>query len=142
MSYLEKLLEGVEVKWKALGEVCDFLNGFAFKSKLFKETGLPIVRITNIDGVNVDLTDVKYFDPKDYKTGNPLNYIIEKGDVLIAMSGATTGKIGYYDLNETAYLNQRVGKFTPINNVLNNRYLYHFLLTRNEFLYELAGGGA
>lgn len=142
MSYLDKLLEGVEVEWKPLGEICDFQNGFAFKSNLFKDSGLPIVRITNIDGVNVDLTDVKYFDSIDYNTGNPLSYSIEEGDVLIAMSGATTGKIGYYNLNKTAYLNQRVGKFIPKKIILNNRYLYHFLLTKADFIYVLAGGGA
>ena len=32
MSYMEKLLEGVEVEWKSLGEICNFKNGFAFKS--------------------------------------------------------------------------------------------------------------
>ena len=42
LNYLEKLLDGVEVEWKALGEVCDFKNGFAFKGSLFKEAGLPI----------------------------------------------------------------------------------------------------
>jgi type I restriction enzyme S subunit len=36
MSVLEKLLEGVEVEWKTLGEVCEFQNGFAFQSSLFK----------------------------------------------------------------------------------------------------------
>ena len=142
MSYLEKLLNGVEVEWKPLGEVCDFQNGFAFQSNLFKDSGLPIVRITNINGVNVDLSDVKYFSPDDYNSGNPLNYAIVKGDILIAMSGATTGKIGYYNLDEKAYLNQRVGKFIPNKELLNNRFLFHFLLTKNEFLYVLAGGGA
>jgi len=142
MKYLERLLDGVEVKWKPLGDMCDFQNGFAFKSNLFKDHGLPIVRITNIDGSNVDLIDVKYFDPIDYKSGNPLNYLIEKGDILIAMSGATTGKIGYYNLNEKAYINQRVGKFIPKKTILNTRYLYHFLRTKADFIYVLAGGGA
>lgn len=142
MNYLDKLLNGVGVEWKALGDVCDFQNGFAFKSNLFKDKGFPIVRITNIDGTDVDLIDVKYFDPIDYNSGNPLNYSIVKGDILIAMSGATTGKIGYYNLNEIAYLNQRVGKFIPNKTLVNNRYLYHFLLTKTEFMNVLAGGGA
>ncbi|MFZ7172349.1 restriction endonuclease subunit S [Avibacterium avium] len=141
--YRDKLLTfGDEVEWKTLGEVCDFQNGFAFKSSLFKESGLPIIRITNINGKTVDLSDLKYFDPNDYKKGNPLNYSIEKGDILIAMSGATTGKIGYYTHKETAYLNQRVGKFLPNKTVLDNKYLYHFLSSKTEFLYILAGGGA
>ncbi|MFH1653531.1 MAG: restriction endonuclease subunit S [Pseudomonadota bacterium] len=58
------------------------------------------------------------------------------------MSGATTGKIGYYDYESTAYLNQRVGKFIPNIELLNNRYLYHFLLSKVEEIYASAGGGA
>lgn len=124
-----------------MGEVCDFKNGFAFKSNLFRESGLSIVRITNINGSVVDMADVKYFDPSDYKE-NTQNYMIESGDILIAMSGATTGKIGCFNSNRTAYLNQRVGKFIPKSNVLNNRYLYHFLLSKTDAIYDLAGGGA
>jgi len=142
LPFLEKLLDGAGVEWKALGEVCDFKNGFAFKSSLFKETGHPIIRITNINGKNVNLSDVKFFNPLDYKKGNPLAYTIVKGDILIAMSGATTGKIGYYNINKTAFLNQRVGKFEPNKNILNTRYLYHLLLTKADFLYISAGGGA
>ena len=140
-SFMEKLLDGVEVEWKALGEVCDFKNGFAFKSSLFKEAGLPIVRITNVDGKNISLADVKYFDPSDYKE-NTASYEVNKGDILIAMSGATTGKIGFYAHENPAYLNQRVGKFLPKPKILNNRYLYHYLLSKVEQIYVIAGGGA
>ncbi len=141
LSFMEKLLDGAEVEWKALEEVCDFKNGFAFKSSLFKESGLPIVRITNVDGKNINLSDVKYFDPSDYKE-NTASYKVCKGDILIAMSGATTGKIGFYSHENPAYLNQRVGKFLPKLETLNNRYLYHYLLSKVEKIYVIAGGGA
>ena len=45
------------------------------------------------------------------KTSYLQNYKIEKNDILLAMSGATVGKVGYVDdvpLNK-AYINQRVG---------------------------------
>jgi type I restriction enzyme S subunit len=99
------------------------------------------VRITNVNGTSVDLADVKYFNPDDYKE-NTQNYIVNHGDILIAMSGATTGKIGYFDNSEVAYLNQRVGKFVPNSGLLDNRFLYHFLLSKTEAIYVLAGGGA
>ncbi|XPN79082.1 restriction endonuclease subunit S [Morganella morganii] len=140
-GYLEKLLDGAEVEWLPLGDICDFKNGFAFKSSLFKETGLPIVRITNIDGANVILDEVKYFSPKDYKE-NLSSFEVSRGDVLIAMSGATTGKVGLYENKTNCYLNQRVGKFIPNPKVLNNKYLYHFLLLNTDTIYILAGGGA
>ena len=141
MRYLEKLLDGAEVEWKPLREVCDFKNGFAFKSNLFKETGLPIVRITNIDGFNVNLDEVKYFSPNDYKE-DISSFEVSMGDIVIAMSGATTGKVGFYKNETRCYLNQRVGKFVPKRNLLNNKYLYHFLLLNTEAIYILAGGGA
>ena len=144
MSKLQELIrelcpEGVE--YKKLGEVCDFINGFAFKSSLFHENGDRIIRITNIDGTNVNIDDVKYFWKSEYK--NDLQqFMVQKGDILIAMSGATTGKIGYYSYDENSYLNQRVGKFVPIKEKLNARFLYHFLRSQTEYLYVLAGGGA
>ena len=139
--YIARLLQGAEVVWKPLGEVADFQNGFAFKSNLFRDHGEAIVRITNIDGKSVDLSDVKYFLISDYST-NMSPYKINKGDILIAMSGATTGKIGFYNYEYTSYLNQRVGKFIPKTHILNNRYLYHYLLSKVEEIYIIAGGGA
>ena len=139
--YITRLLQGASVEWKPLGEVVDFQNGFAFKNNLFRDDGEAIVRITNIDGKSVDLSDVKYFSISDYST-NMSPYKINKGDILIAMSGATTGKIGFYNYEYTSYLNQRVGKFIPKTNILNNRYLYHYLLSKVEDIYIIAGGGA
>lgn len=140
-TFLEKLLDGAEVEWKTLGDVCNFQNGFAFKSSLFKDNGSPIVRITNIDGGRVNLSDVKYFLMDDYNT-DMVAYEVHKDDILIAMSGATTGKIGFYNYEHTSYLNQRVGKFLPNTNILNNRYLYHYLLSKVEDIYIISGGGA
>ena len=129
------------VEWVKLGDVCEFRNGFAFKSNLFKEIGCPILRITNIADGYIDLSDVKYFDNKDYKEDLE-KYEVVKNDILVAMSGATTGKIGFYSNDNKAYLNQRVGKFLPNKEKLCNRFLYHFLLSKVDYIYQLAGGGA
>lgn len=129
------------VEFVKLGECCNFVNGFAFKSTKFKEKGDTIIRITNINGTGVDVNDVKYFDKSDYKA-NWQTFEIHKGDILIAMSGATTGKVGIYNNKTVAYLNQRVGKIVPDKSKLVNRFLYHILLSKTQFLYMLAGGGA
>ena len=140
-SIIEKLLKGAEVEWKPLGEVCKFKNGFAFKSSLFKEVGDPIVRITNIDGKIVNTDYVKYFQMKDYSE-DLTSYTVNKGDIIIAMSGATTGKLGLYNHEYTSYLNQRVGKFIPKQKILNNKYLYHYLQLKVNDIFAIAGGGA
>ncbi len=141
--FREKLLslDGVEgVEMKTLGEVCEFVNGFAFKSSLFRQSGSRIIRITNIDGVNINTNDSIYFDCNDYKE-DLSKYIIKEGDIAIAMSGATTGKIGRYIDNDYSYINQRVGLFKP-KKCLSVSFLYHFLLSKSYDIYLLAGGGA
>lgn len=127
------------VEMKKLGEVCNFQNGYAFKSNLFVKKGNPIVRITNIDGHNILMDDVKYFNFNDYKT-DLSSFIVNKNDILIALSGATTGKVGQYKSDKPIYINQRVGKFLPNKNQLDNQYLFHVLLMNKEKLFELASG--
>ncbi len=145
MHKIERLLQTLApkgVEFRKLGEVCDFQNGFTFQRKNFRNTGLPIIRISNIQNDRLLLDEVIYFSLNDYKGTNFEPFKITKGDILIAMSGATTGKIGILTFDTTLYLNQRVGKFKPNITKLNNKFLYYFLLTKINFLYSLAGGGA
>jgi len=125
---------------KKLGEVCDFQNGFAFKSKTFKARGIPIIRITNIQDEKLNLSKIVYIDPKDYEI-DLSRYEIGKGDLLIAMSGATTGKIGIHKTDEKLLLNQRVGKFSP-KPVLNKSFLFNFLSTKVEESLAISAGAA
>ncbi|ELJ5538594.1 restriction endonuclease subunit S [Campylobacter coli] len=115
---------------KKLGDIVKLKNGFAFKSNLFCDIGIPIIRIKNIQNENIVLDDLVFCNPNDYKN-NLDNYLIQKNDILIAMSGATTGKIGLYNLNNKAYLNQRVG-LLRINNDILRKYIFWFLYCNSE----------
>ena len=64
-----------------------------------------------------------------------------KGDLLIAMSGATTGKLGFNAEEKVYYLNQRVGKFMP-GKQLDPRFLYYFLSTKTEENLRISAGSA
>ena len=106
-------------------------GGFAFKSELFQKKGKPIVRISNIYNNLVDLNDLVYYDSAleiDKK------FYVNDSDLLIAMSGATTGKYGIYHNTYPAYLNQRVGKIIcKKDTILYYPYLYFlFGLTAYE----------
>ena len=52
----EKCPNGVE--YKKISDCCSFQNGYAFKSNLFKNKGDILLRITNINGKNIDLSDI------------------------------------------------------------------------------------
>jgi len=132
----------MKMNWeiKKLSEVCGFQNGFAFKSKTYKATGLPILRITNIQNQNLEINDLVYFNTKDYKE-NFDKYKVHKGDLVIAMSGATTGKLGINNSEIVFYLNQRVGKFIPKKELIKD-YLYYLLSTKVEENLRIAAGAA
>ena len=140
--YRDKLLNFPQLNKLSLAQCCLFQNGFAFKSDLFRQTGLPILRITNIVDGQLTRSGYVYFDLKDYKE-DLSQYIVRKNDIVIAMSGATTGKIGWNYSDNNYYLNQRVGKFLPKENILNRRYLYFWLQSKqDEILQSALGSGA
>ena len=142
MSKLEELIQELcpnGVEHKMLQEVCRFQNGFSFKSTLFKDEGEPILRITNIKEGKLSDDSYVYFDLEDYNE-NLNAYKVKKGDVVVAMSGATTGKIGYNYSNKEYYLNQRVGLFVPNENVLLKRFLYHWLTMQTKEIYNISSG--
>lgn len=48
LSFMEKLLDGVEVEWKALGEVGEFIRGNGMQKKDFVEEGFPAIHYGQI----------------------------------------------------------------------------------------------
>lgn len=130
--------KGWEVK--KLGEVCDIINGFAFKSNLFRKGGDAILRISNIQNGYVDLTDAAYFDKSDYEKVNFEKYAVKPYDIVIALSGATTGKLGINTTGKDLYLNQRVAICREKNNDITRLFLLYYLHDQSlKFLEDAAG---
>ena len=124
---------------KKLGEVCKLKNGFAFKSDNYLDNGIPVIRISDIkDGLIVPRNTVYISEDSVYD-----NYIINENEIIVAMSGATTGKFGIYKSKEKAYQNQRVGKFDIIDKKqLDNNFLLHQLHSLKRQIEKDAYGGA
>lgn len=122
-----------------LGYVCKLRNGYAFSSKEYKDQGVPVIRIGDIkDGVVSESGAKKIIPREDY---NP--FLINSGDILIAMSGATTGKFGIYKSKSRAYQNQRVGKFDILSgNVLERNFLFNQIYSLKRDIEKEAYGGA
>ncbi len=99
--------------WVRLGEIIIFTNGYAFQSKLYTSQGVGLVRIGNIVNGSVSKENMVYIPPEEASKIDH-NFQIKNGDLLIAMSGATTGKLGINNLDETLLLNQRVGRLNII----------------------------
>ena len=94
----------------SIGSYCDVKSGFAFKSDWWTTEGYKVIKIANIVNNSIDLDSCNCVIAEHANKAN--NFYVQSGDILIAMTGATTGKIGMVPLcSEPIVVNQRVGKF-------------------------------
>ena len=94
----------------SIGNYCDVKSGFAFKSDWWTTEGYKVIKIANIVNNSIDLDSCDCVIAEHANKAN--NFYVQSGDILIAMTGATTGKIGMVPLcSEPIVVNQRVGKF-------------------------------
>ena len=121
---------GSNVKMVPIGELCDFLSGFAFKSEDLKgNSGIPVVKIKNVNDKVVTLEDMQFF-PENKLDSKISRFLLSDGDVLIAMTGqGSVGRVGRLTKSNESklLLNQRVGKFIPKKAVACLDYIYYVL---------------
>ena len=79
---------------KQIKDYAEVLGGYAFKSDLFCADAIPVIRISNINNGCVELDYNICFDELFWEQNK--RFRVEQNDVLMAMSGATTGKAGIY----------------------------------------------
>ena len=122
--------KGWEVK--KLGELLKVIGGYAFKSDKYKDEGIPILRIGNINSGFFRDTNL-VFAESDEKLER---YKIFPGDIVISLTG-TVGKSDYGnvcimdDAYNFYYLNQRNAKLEIFGN-LDKYYLSAIL--KNEVI--------
>jgi len=133
------------VDWEVvrLNDLLDLQGGYPFQSNNFQDNGIPVVRISNVKPKGIYLDNCVYIQKELLE--NYKEYLLEDGDALIAMSGATTGKIGIVSKDVLpAVFNQRVGRFRIKNNArISKGYLNQIILTNNfktQLLLNAAGG--
>jgi type I restriction enzyme S subunit len=104
-----------------------FQNGYAFKSKDWSIMGFPAVKIGNVKPTFIDFSDCSMVSQE---TVNGLDrYKLERGDLLVGMTGYV-GEVGLVtEIKKMPYLNQRVGKINPKHGF--TRLPYVFCLCRH-----------
>lgn len=109
-----------------LGEICDILNGFAFKSNEYVNNGIRIIRITNVKNGYIEDSDPKYY-PESQEIYIQ-NYLLKENDILISLTG-NVGRVAMLPAKFLpAALNQRVACLRIKKDVkLDRNYLYYHL---------------
>ena len=124
-----------------LGKVANILSGFAFKSEWFSNRGTKVVRIGDIDNEKVDLNNCVLVNSSEYKI--PASCQTQELDILMALSGATTGKIGIIDKDSHGvFVNQRIAIIRAENSITQRYLRYMFSGKILEKLLNNAWGAA
>lgn len=106
--------------WQALslGDVAQYINGRAFKPEEWKNKGLPIIRIQNLNDPH---REFNYFDGTCEE-----KYYVDTGDILISWSAS----LGVYIWNRgPAFLNQHIFKVLPDESIVEKRYFVYAVQT-------------
>ena len=138
MNFLERLLNGVAVEWKALGDISlKISSGGTPQTGVSEYYGgdIPWLRTQEVNFGDIWDTGVKI--TKAGLNNSSANWIPENC-VIVAMYGATVGKIGINKIPMTT--NQACANVQLDASVANYRYIFHFLLSQYEYIKSLGAG--
>lgn len=136
----DNILGEINSSWHIckFSEVAELIHGYQFRTNDFTESGIKVFKITQIkDDGTIDITSCDFIEETridDFKKN-----IIKKGDILMALTGATIGKIARFNSDEIVLQNYRVGNFiSRSEEILSKDFLYYFLKSRMFFNQLLA----
>ncbi len=112
-----------EGEWKSeiLGNVVTLQHGYQFRDEDFVELGIPVIKIRNVIGYDLVLTDMTFVDASRLEEFNSV--VIENGDLLMSLTGNIGRVVEVKGIGKPMFQNYRVGKFTPIDSRLTKSFL-------------------
>jgi type I restriction enzyme S subunit len=108
-------------------DIAELIHGFQFREEHFAENGrFGVIKIGNLTYQgNISLDNLSKSDCEGINNYERL--FLRRGDILMALTGGTLGKMSIFNLEENRYLqNYRVGKFEPNEKSIKN-YIYYLL---------------
>lgn len=131
---------GNAIKNGSIGDYCSVKSGFAFKSAWWKDSGIKVIKIKNIEDSGINFNDCSCVT--EDKISLASDFTVQGGDILIAMTGATIGKFAIVPkTNETLLVNQRVGKFFIGEKPLLRLPFLYCTLKQQEIITEIINRG-
>jgi len=138
LSYMDKLLDGIEVEWKTLDEIAIKISsgGTPLTSMPeYYDGDIPWLRTQEVNFDEIWDTGVKITEAG---LKNSSAKLIPENCVIIAMYGATVGKIGINKIPMAT--NQACANIFLDEAVANYRYVFHFLHSQYEYIKSLGSG--
>ncbi|MBI2644243.1 MAG: restriction endonuclease subunit S [Candidatus Wildermuthbacteria bacterium] len=126
-SLLHKELNPVAKNWeiKKLGELCEFQYGYTASAQ--DEGDYRLIRITDIN----ESGELRNSDPKYVKANSETKkYVLNQENLLVARTGATYGKILFYDSNEPAVFASYLIRIIPDEKLVLPKFIWIFSRTK------------
>ena len=125
VEWIGEIPEDWEVsKLKFMGH---FVNGYAFPSNSFTTDGVRVMKIANIQPMEISWIDESYVDVSEYD--KLPTYRVEQGDLVFALTRPIINggiKVAMFDGKEKVLLNQRNAMFKGLSRVL-PRWMYYVM---------------
>lgn len=124
MNKIEEMLQELcpnGVEWKELGEVCKVNKGKQLNKTQLSDDGLYPA----------------YNGGKSY-SGRTDDYNVEANTIIVSQGGASAGFVNFIDT--PFWANAHCYYFLPNLEKVNNRYLYHFIKMKQNYLMEFQHG--
>ncbi|HDG5298571.1 TPA: restriction endonuclease subunit S [Klebsiella pneumoniae] len=143
LSYLEKLLDGVEVEWKSLGEIATkiYSGGTPDTKRIeYWENGtIPWMSSGEVNLKNIERTE-KYIT--EAGLNNSSAKLVPRNSVVIALAGQgkTRGKVARIRI--ALATNQSLAALTFDEKKFSSDYVFHFLETQYESLRQISSGNS
>ena len=107
-----------------IGDICEILNGFAFRSEKYINSGVRIIRISNVQKGYIEDTNPVFYPKNECELDK---YMLESGDLLMSLTG-NVGRVAIVsDDFLPAALNQRVACLRMKSNKILKGFLFHIL---------------
>ena len=107
-----------------IGDACDILNGYAFKSENYVDSGIRIIRISNVQKGYIEDNAPAFYS---LDTAGMDKFMLEQGDLLMSLTG-NVGRVAILGKELLpAALNQRVACLRLKSDKISKRYLFHIL---------------
>jgi type I restriction enzyme S subunit len=122
-----------------LGDVAAVRSGFAFKSSDWIDSGVPVVKITNVKDGRLVMDGCSFVSPE--VAVSAAEFHLQTNDILIAMTGYIGDVALVRQPDLPAILNQRVGRFAIRDKHRLERGFLFYLLRSPKIRSEIEGLG-
>ena len=126
MVYNEVLKKQIPYNWNngTISDIITSQTGYAFKSQEWTDLGHPVLTIKSIENNSINLNETSFIESYNEKYSK---YTVNNGNIILAMTGNTIGKIGIIASKvKNILINQRICIYkTDCSNIA---FLYFNLL--------------